>query len=60
MYQLGKAKVRIHGSTNREQLETAVEKFIRSVEHQKRKETNEKPTDADGAMEARPQGVDGR
>ena len=38
MYQIGKAKVRIHGSVSREQLERATERFIKCVDEQRRKE----------------------
>lgn len=57
MYQVGNAKVRVHGTSSRERLETAVEKFIRSVETEKRKKANENTAYADGEMEARPKGV---
>ena len=54
MYQIGKAKVRIHGTVSREQLQVALEKFVRGVEAEKRKEANSQSADADGALEARP------
>lgn len=57
MYQIGKAKVRIHGTASREQLESAVERFIRSVEAEKRKEANSQSAAADGEVEARHKGV---
>lgn len=57
MYQIGKAIVRIHGEASRERLEVAVEKFIRGVEAEKRKEANKKSADADAGMETRPKGV---
>ena len=57
MYQIGKAIVRIHGEASRERLEVAVEKFVRSVEAEKRKEANKKSADADAGMETRSNGV---
>ena len=59
MYQIGNARVRIHGDVSRSQIQTATEKFIRSVEYQKRKETNERATKAVGEMEAGHKGMDG-
>lgn len=57
MYQIGKAIVRIHGTASRERLEVAVEKFIRGVEAEKRKEANSKSAAVDGEVETRPKGV---
>lgn len=54
VYQIGKAIVRIHGTVSRERLEAATERFVRSVENQKRKETDTQSEKADGEMEARP------
>ena len=53
MYQIGKARVRIHGEVSRERLMEATEKFVRSVEYQKRKEANTQSEKADGAMEVK-------
>lgn len=47
MYQIGSARVRIHGEVSREQLMEATERFIRGVEHQKRKEANTQSAEAD-------------
>ena len=57
MYQIGKAIVRIHGTASRERLEAATERFMRSVENQKRKETNAQSAEADREMEVRPESL---
>ena len=57
MYQIGRAKVRLHGTCSREQLVSATEKFIRSVDFEKRKKAYSQSTDAAGAVETRPKRV---
>ena len=57
MYQIGNAKVRIHGEPSREQVEAAVVKFIRGVETEKRKKANKAAAQADGEVEARSKSV---
>ena len=57
MYQIGKAKVRIHGTVSRERLEVAIEKLIRGVEAEKRKEAYSQSAAADGEVETRSKSV---
>jgi hypothetical protein len=57
VYQIGKAKVRIHGSVSRERLEVALERFIRGVEAEKRKEAYSQSAVADGEVETRSKSV---
>jgi hypothetical protein len=52
VYRIGKAIVRVHGETSREQLKKATEIFIRGVDNQKRKEANKATAKADGEVEA--------
>ena len=53
MYQIGRARVRIHGEVNRDSLMEATERFVRSVDYEKRKKSHTQSAQADGATETK-------